>query len=179
MRAVEASGYDIRKARPEEFQALGRLAVAVYAGLPGMPGIDEQPEYYGKLADVASRAGNPAISVFTAVSRTGDLLGCVDFIEEMQHYGSGGTAGTIADAAGIRLLAVKPECRGKGVGKAMTRFCIDRASQLGRKAVILHTTRIMQTAWAMYAALGFVRLPEIDFVQGNLQIFGFRLDLSA
>ena len=179
MQAAAVSGYDIRKARPEEFQALGQLAVAVYASLPGMPSMDEQPDYYGKLADVATRASNPAISVFTAVSPRGELLGCVDFIDDMKHYGSGGTAGTIADAAGIRLLAVKTECRGKGVGKALTRFCIDQASQLGRKAVILHTTRVMEAAWAMYAALGFVRLPEIDFVQGNLQVFGFRLELSA
>jgi len=44
---------------------------------------------------------------------------------------------------------------------------------------VLHTTRVMQTAWAMYEGLGFVRFPEIDFRQGSLDVFGFRLDLTA
>jgi hypothetical protein len=35
----------------------------------------------------------------------------------------------------------------------------------------------MQTAWAMYERLGFVRFPEIDFRQGNLEVFGFQLSL--
>ena len=42
---------------------------------------------------------------------------------------------------------------------------------------MLHTTRMMQTAWAMYERLGFVRFPEIDFRQGNLDVYGFQLNL--
>ena len=43
---------------------------------------------------------------------------------------------------------------------------------------MLHTTKIMQAAWTMYDGLGFVRFPEIDFRQGSLDVFGFRLDLA-
>jgi len=31
----------------------------------------------------------------------------------------------------------------------------------------------------MYEGLGLVRLPDIDFRQGSLDVFGFRLDLTA
>jgi hypothetical protein len=44
---------------------------------------------------------------------------------------------------------------------------------------VLHTTKAMQIAWAMYKALGFVRFPKIDFQQGNLAVFGFQLSLPS
>ena len=90
-------------------------------------------------------------------------------------YGSGGIAGTITDAAGVRFLAVNDAHRGKGTGKALTRFCIERARALGKARLVLHTTRTMTSAWTMYEGLGFVRFPEIDFRQGDLEVFGFQL----
>jgi ribosomal protein S18 acetylase RimI-like enzyme len=171
-------GYSIREARPEEHAELGRLIVDAYANLPGMPSVAEQPEYYERLMDVAQRAANPSIRVFAAVGDAGELLGSVDFVEEMKEYRSGGTAGEVRDAAGIRLLAVRPDGRGKGVGKALTEYCMQRAASLGRAQVVLHTTRAMETAWKMYERLGFVRFPEIDFQQGRLDVFGFKVVLS-
>lgn len=173
----DTGGYHIRVAKPEEYAALGQMIADVYAALPGMPAPHEQPDYYNKLHDVATRAANPAINVYAAVSDTGELLGSVDFIHDMRHYGSGGTAGAVPNAAGIRLLAVNPATRGMGIGKALTQFCIDEARRLGRAHVILHTTRAMQTAWGMYERMGFERFPEIDFQQGKLEVFGFRLAL--
>ncbi len=179
MQDARECGYTIRQARPEEYSRLGQLTVDAYASLPGMPTPEDQAEYYKMLLDVAKRAGNPAISILAAVSDAGDLLGSVDFIADMKQYGSGGTARDVPEAAGVRLLAVRDECRGKGIGKALTRFCIDRALDLGRSRVILHTTRAMETAWAMYERLGFRRFPEIDFKQGTLDVFGFGLDLAG
>ena len=96
----------------------------------------------------------------------------------MQHYGSGGTADSVPDAAGIRLLAVSLSARGTGIGKALTQYCIDQARQLGKSKVCLHTTKAMQTAWDMYKHIGFERFPEIDFKQGTLDVFGFSLNLK-
>lgn len=155
------------------------MAVEVYASLAGMPGIEEQPEYYNRLRDVQSRASNSAIRIVAAVGENQELLGCVDFIEDMQHYASGGTASAIANAAGIRLLAVSAASRQMGVGKALTEHCVERARELGKSRVILHTTRAMDTAWRMYERMGFTRFPEIDFQQGRLEVFGFNLQLRA
>jgi GNAT superfamily N-acetyltransferase len=169
----------IRPVRAEEYKRLGKVLVAAYAALPGMPQPQEQPDYYAMLADVGGRAARPALTVFVATNAAGDLLGSIDFIADMRHYGSGGTASSVTDAAGIRLLAVDDAFRGRGAGKALARFSIDRARDLGKARLVLHTTRAMQTAWAMYEALGFVRFPEIDFQQGSLAVFGFQLDLGG
>lgn len=169
---------DIRLARPEELPALGNLVADAYASLSGMPGPEEQPGYYAMVRDAAARARNPAIRILAAVGPRGELLGSADFIEEMAHYGSGGTATRRVGAAGIRLLAVAPAARGHGVGKALTRHCIERARALGRTSVVLHTTRAMQTAWHMYEQLGFRRSQDLDFRQGELEVFGFELPLE-
>src|SRR5262249_55186542 len=152
--------------RADEYERLGKLLVAAYAALPGMPQPDEQPDYYAMLANVAARAARPALTVFVATNPAGELLGSIDFIDDMRQYGSGGTAAMVTDAAGVRLLAVDGAHRGQGAGKALTAFCIEHARALGKARVVLHTTKAMQTAWAMYEALGFVRFPEIDFQQG-------------
>src|SRR5436853_7942432 len=103
----------IRQAHADEHAALGKLLVGVYAALPGMPSPQEQPDYYAMLDDVAARAAKPALRVFVAADKMGHLLGCVDFIDDMAQYGSGGTASTLTNAVGIRLLAVGDAARGK------------------------------------------------------------------
>lgn len=63
----------------------------------------------------------------------------------------------------IRLLAVAPAARGRGVGVALVEECIRRARQAGAAKITLHTADIMQTAMRMYERMGFVRAPELDF----------------
>ncbi|MDE2234854.1 MAG: GNAT family N-acetyltransferase [Gammaproteobacteria bacterium] len=178
MQYAKDSKYSVRQARPEEYPSLGKLIAEVYAGIPGFPGPDRQPEYFKMLREVGKRAANTAIRVFTAVSDSSELLGSVDFIQDMRDYGSAGTAASVPDTSGIRLLAVSPAARGMGVGKALTRYCLDQARALGRSRVCLHTTKSMQTAWIMYERMGFMRFPEIDFKQGTLEVFGFCLNLK-
>jgi GNAT superfamily N-acetyltransferase len=168
----------IRQARPEDYDLLGKLLVQAYAALPGMPSPQEQPDYYAMLANVAGRAAKSALTVYVA-TKADRLLGSIDFIDDMAQYRSGGTAATVENAAGIRLLAVDNAFRGKGVGKALTLFCIDRARASGKARLVLHTTRAMQTAWTMYESLGFVRFPQIDFHQGKLEVFGLQLPLAG
>jgi len=176
--SAPASPLTIRRAEPGDYAAVGSMLVSAYAALPGMPSPQEQPGYYSMLADVAGRAARPSLTVFVASDEAGRLLGSIDFIDDMRHYGSGGPASTVTDAAGVRLLAVTEAARGKGIGQALTRHCIARAREAGKARIVLHTTKVMQAAWAMYERLGFIRFPDIDFRQGTLDVFGFQLGLS-
>jgi hypothetical protein len=49
---------------------------------------------------------------------------------------------------------------------------------MGKSQVILHITRAMGTAWTMYERLGFVRSEDLDFMQRDLEVYGFRLRLA-
>ncbi|HMI07614.1 MAG TPA: GNAT family N-acetyltransferase [Flavobacterium sp.] len=95
----------------------------------------------------------------------------------MQYYGSGGIATQAQNASGFRLLAVDLLARGYGIGKLLTNECIKKAKDKKHGQLIIHSTKSMQTAWKMYENLGFKRSEDLDFIQGELPVFGFRLFL--
>lgn len=171
--------FAIRDLQPHESAALGRMMVEVYSLLEGFPSPGQQPGYYRMLANIGDFPRRKDARVLVACSDTGMLMGGIVYFGDMAEYGSGGTATGIRGASGIRLLGVSPEARGKGVGKALARACIDAARAAGHREVILHTTHAMKVAWALYERLGFVRSEDLDFHQGELPVFGFRLQLDG
>lgn len=78
----------------------------------------------------------------------------------------------------VRLLAVLPEMRGRGIGNALMRECERRARNAGATALGLHTMEIMQAAVHLYERMGFIRTPESDFRPGEgLLVLGYRRTL--
>ena len=79
----------------------------------------------------------------------------------------------------VRLLAVAPAARGRGIGAALMRECIARTRASGVAALSLHTTDVMRVAMAMYERMGFVHAPELDLTPApGIVIKGYRLDLA-
>jgi GNAT superfamily N-acetyltransferase len=79
----------------------------------------------------------------------------------------------------VRLLAVAPAERGRGVGAALMQECVRRVRRAGGRVLSLHTTDRMKAALRMYERMGFVRAPEIDFQpMPGTTVMGFRLDLG-
>src|SRR5262249_44009721 len=101
------------------------------------------------------------------------------YFSHMKYYGSGGIATQEQNAAGFRLLAVDPSIRGKGIGKLLVEECIRKAKDKNLGQVIIHTTAAMKTAWKMYENIGFKRSEDLDFMQGELPVLGFRLSIDA
>ena len=55
----------------------------------------------------------------------------------------------------IRMLVVDPAARGRGIGRALTLACIERARADRAPVIALHTSPAMEVALAMYLKLGF------------------------
>ncbi len=174
---MDRQTYFVRNAKPKEFMPLGELMVKVYSQLEGFPSQDEQPQYYQMLANIGDQTQKPQTELLVAVNQADKLGGGVVYFNDMQYYGSGGTATKEKNASGFRLLAVDPELRGLGIGKILTEACIEKARQSGNKQIIIHTTKAMQLAWGMYERMGFKRSTDLDFMQGELPVFGFRMEL--
>lgn len=166
---------EIRGMLQEESEQLGQLMVEVYSNLDGFPTPSEQPGYYAMLANIGSFAEQKDTQVLVAISAEGELAGGVVYFDDMAGYGAGGTARAEKNASGIRLLGVDPRFRGSGIGKALTNACIKLARDSGHPQIILHTTQAMKVAWDLYQKLGFKRSTDLDFVQEELPVFGFRL----
>ncbi len=170
--------FQIRNAKPGEFQEIGQLMVQVYSQLEGFPDQEEQPNYYKTLANIGDLTDNPGTELLAAVSDNQDLLGTVVYFRDMQYYGSGGTATSEQNASGFRLLAVSPKARGLGIGKLLTKHCIEKAKDQQQHQVIIHSTKAMQIAWKMYEKIGFKRSEDLDFLMQGFEVFGFRLLLN-
>lgn len=170
--------FQIRKAKKEEYKVIGQLMVRVYSQLEGFPSPIEQPRYYKLLASIGLIADKPKAQILIAVDSNDSLAGAVVYFGDMQHYGSGGTATQEKNAAGFRLLAVDPEFRGNSLGKVLTNACIDLAKEEGHEHLIIHTTDAMKTAWGMYERIGFKRALDLDFLQEDFPVYGFRLKLK-
>ena len=144
----------IRLARPDEYDEAGRFTVEAYRSLAGDVTLGG---YEDELLAVADRAGDCVVLV--AVDEFDTAFGGVTYVPgadtTMSEF-------TDPDAAGIRMLAVRPECQGSGAGRALTEACIARARAEGRSSVVLHSTPVMTVARAMYERLGFVACPDLD-----------------
>ena len=167
--------YYVRNAKPEESKTIGKLMVDVYSKLEGFPSPEEQPKYYEMLADIGEQIKKPKTELLIAVTKEGVIGGGVLYFGDMQYYGSGGNATKEKNASGFRLLAVEPNTRGKGVGKLLSNACIKKAKSSSNDQIIIHSTKAMKIAWRMYEKLGFKRSKDLDFMQGELSVFGFRL----
>jgi len=145
---------EIRAARPDEFEAVGRLTVEAYRQLRGG---GRYSSYEEQLLAVSARAADSLVLV--AVDETGDVLGSVTYVPD-----AGRAMSEFRDpkGAGVRMLAVRPDRQGAGIGHALTQACIERARAEHRSRIVLHSTEIMTVARAMYERMGFVAAPELD-----------------
>jgi ribosomal protein S18 acetylase RimI-like enzyme len=65
--------------------------------------------------------------------------------------------------AELQLLAVHPDARGRGLGKALVEAGVAHARARGWQRIVLSTQPRMQAARAIYEACGFTRLPARDW----------------
>lgn len=128
--------------------------------------------YAQNIADVRSRLAESDLIV---AEQDGRILGAVTFYPD----GSRAQHETWpAGWAGIRLLAVHPSSRGRGIGRALMAECLQRCRKRGVATVGLHTTEVMAVARKMYERMGFVRAPEFDFHPASgAVVMAYRFDL--
>ena len=163
----------IRPVRQDEYAALGELTVAAYRGLPiAMP---HQDVYDIQLRDVARRAETSCVLV--AVEPEGELLGGVTYVRGPDDPYSEDLA---EGQGGMRMLAVDPASQSRGIGRALTLACLERARSEGRRGFALHTGDRMPAAKHLYESLGFKRVRATDFSPApGIELIGYALDLSG
>ncbi|MEU8617080.1 GNAT family N-acetyltransferase [Streptomyces sp. NPDC048623] len=147
----------IRAVRPQEYETLGELTGRAYLD-DGFLLHGEDDWYYGHLRNVAGRA--EVAEVLAAVDADGTVLGGVTFVPAPGVMGDRATEGETE----IRMLAVDRAARGRGVGEALVRACVERARAVpGCERIVLSTQPEMRTAHRIYERLGFHRTPERDW----------------
>jgi ribosomal protein S18 acetylase RimI-like enzyme len=160
----------VRPARDDELDAAGDAVASAYAANPGMA---DEADYLAYVHDARARAG--ASLVLVAVDEAGAILGSVSYVA--------GPESDLADIATdgeaeFRMLGVRPEARGRGVGRALVEACVARARETGRSALVLSTPPAWTVGQRLYVGLGFRRAPDRDFDPGeDLHLWAYVLAL--
>lgn len=159
----------VRQARPDEYDVIGDLTVEVYSSLEG--GV--HPEYAAILRRVTERAATAEV----LVAVEGDeLLGSLTYVP------APGPQGSIAEGneAEFRTLVVSPKAQGRGVGRGLVQWSVNRATRDGRDRLVLSTMPWMRVAHRLYERMGFVRTPERDWhPRPGVDCWTYALDLDA
>jgi ribosomal protein S18 acetylase RimI-like enzyme len=80
----------------------------------------------------------------------------------------------------LRLLAVDPAARGRGVGRRLVEACVQVARHAGREVATLHTIEQMAAAQRIYRSLGFRRDRSRDIeLHPDLILQAFRLPVQS
>lgn len=129
--------------------------------------------YWQDIGDVHNRL--PYTELIVA-ELDGKMVGTVTFYPDgARAQGNGWPPGW----TGIRLLAVAPDARGQGIGRALTEECLKRARRHNASVIALHTNDWMQVARGMYERMGFQRVPEHDFHPlPDLTVLAYRLTIA-
>ena len=162
----------LRDARPEEHDVVSELIRDAYLEYQTHFPPEVWEGYLRNIMDVTSRLGVADLIVAEVARR---LSGAVTFYPEASHSERESWP---AGWAGVRLLAVRPDARGLGIGRALMDECLRRCRKLSVPTLGLHTTELMDVARGMYERMGFVRTPDYDFEAGpGLVVMAYRLDL--
>lgn len=171
---AEADTVVIRDARPDEMDVVLALTLAAYDEFgTTMPSIN----WRGLSQNIVRTLNDPGQAEVIVAELGVELVGSV-----LLFPGDNDAYGGKVEGAGmpeLRLLAVKPSARGKGIGTMLMEECIRRARRSGATALGLHTGDSMVVALPMYERRGFVRTPEFDFdVPDGELVKAYRLDLT-
>ena len=147
---------NVRPARDDELDCAGAVTVAAYETIPEMRTFLADG-YGAELADVAGRRAHAEVLVAVEGDR---VVGCVTFVPDPRSPLAEQLA---AGDCGMRMLAVDPDERGRGIGRALVVACARRAVELGRARLVLTSSDVMAAAQHLYAGLGFERAPALDW----------------
>jgi ribosomal protein S18 acetylase RimI-like enzyme len=156
----DATTLTIRPADPSEFAAVDRLTVEAYREYATAISPEAWRAYEADLASSEARSREATAIV---AELDDQLVGAVAYFppgdRESQWFPP--------DFAYVRVLAVLPQHRGKGIGRRLTEACVERAEADGARAIGLMTTELMILAKEMYERMGFVQQAEYQGTIGG------------
>lgn len=171
----------VRPAARRDIPEIEAVTVAAYAEFRDRIPAAIFAAYMDDLRRIAERWEEAELLV---AELGGRVAGTVTFYASADSEGMGLPRGW----AGFRRLAVHPEVRGRGVGRALTAACVEAARRHSAPTVGIHTAPFMTSARSIYDRLGFRRCPEYDLRAaailgleadgGDIAVIAYRLDLT-
>lgn len=159
----------IREARDEELDIVASLVVDAYSEFAARMAPDAWSSFAQDIANVRGRTIDAQVLVAVRDDR---IVGTVTRYPDWR--------GAQEDASAVRVLAVPPDERGTGVGRALMEHCIAAARDEGKERLVLAVSQEMEEARDLYDRLGFQRDPALDHEPApGVRSTGYSLRLGA
>jgi len=151
----------IRIIQPDEqtrLAEIGELTALAYLA-DGL--IDSSHPYTALLRDAHSCARDAILLALADGERgEGAIVGTVTLVPPDSPFAELAQG----DDYELRMLAVSPIERGRGIGAKLTRAGMEMALERGARRVVLSTMESMHAAHRLYERLGFQRREDLDWV---------------
>lgn len=151
----------VRIVEPSEsgrLQEIGELTTLAYLA-DGL--VDGAHPYIPKLRDASARAEHALLlAMVDGEGGEGKIVGTITLVPP------GSVFAELAqeEEFELRMLAVSPIERGRGIGHDLTTAALELAIERGAKRVVLSTMETMHVAHRLYERMGFTRRPDLDWV---------------
>ncbi|MGH3899635.1 MAG: GNAT family N-acetyltransferase [Pseudonocardiaceae bacterium] len=155
---------EIRSAVAADLPAVRRIVSAAYAEFE--PWLT--PANWQRMTSNIAKVVEPGAPGRLRIGQLGDqLAGTVTYLPP----GPKDYQRVPPEWAVIRVLAVDPALRGRGVARALTADCLALAQADHAPAIGLHTAEMMVAARALYEGAGFVRHREFTHLDLRFCIY--------
>lgn len=171
-RLMGKNGLVIRNAHLDELREVSLLIKEAYIEYQHSIAREHWRLYLENIMDVGSRFGVSELIIGELGKKlVGTVTLYLDSSSSLREQWPQGWAG-------VRILAVRPAYRDRGIGRALMKECIVRCRNRNVETIGLHTGAGMTVARKMYEDMGFVRVPEYDFRPGpGTVVTAYRLKL--
>lgn len=127
------------------------------------------------LANIKSSVDNPDVDKILVAKSDQVILGTLQLFDSSERAYQKPELQIFSPI--IRLLAVHPQARGRGVAQELIRASLDYAKLQGANALYLHSSDKMQKAIQLYEWLGFKRDHTKEFRNHDILVKCYRFDL--
>ena len=148
----------VRAARADEHERIAHITLAAYAEYGALM----EPSAWAALEQAVHSSLTDDAGVTRLVAEVaGEIVGSAAlYAPDAAAYG---TLASPTPWPEVRLVAVAPTARGRGIAHVLVDECVRRARLAGATVLGLHTSRSMRAAVRLYERMGFVRDPVHDF----------------
>ena len=151
----------VRPVQPDEASRLAEIGALTALAYLSDGLVDQSHPYVPQLRDAQARA-EQAILLMLSDGENGEgaAVGTITVVPPGSPFIELATG----DEYELRMLAVSPLERGRGIGRELTRRAMDLAVERGAERIVLSTMDTMHAAHRLYESLGFERRPDLDWL---------------
>lgn len=136
---------------------------------------ENRQDWLDYAEDLASSVNNPLVDRFLVARDGEEILGTLQLFTNSETAYNDPNMEIMSPI--IRMLAVSPAARGKGIARALLKESISYAREKGANRIYLHSTDKMAAAIRLYEWLGFKRDRSKEFYKLDFLVKCYRLDI--